>query len=81
MTLYSFLRVYDNHEPFWINYPVGGGCYDSARFESVDDYYAERRVMNIWSGAEMPFSDDDTIEYITHDCSGVLTLELEDTEV
>lgn len=81
MTLGSFLRVYGNYEPFWVNYPVGGGCYDCARFESVEDYHHTQTNNFIYDGTEFPFSDDDTIEYITHDCSGVLTLELEDTEV
>lgn len=80
MTLGDFLEVYDRADPFWVNYPDDTGCYDTRAFANKDAYFFEVSKGYI-DGCEMPFWEDDEVDYITHDCDGMLTIELKYKEV
>ena len=75
MTLGDFLKVYGKDEPFWINYPDDTGFYDAELFASTDAYFFEVSRGYI-DGCEMPFWEEDEIEYVTHGGDGILTIEL-----
>lgn len=75
MTLGELLEVYGRDEPFWINYPDDAGFYDAMLFASKEAYFFEVSRSYI-DGCELPFWEDDEIDYITHGGDGILTIEL-----
>lgn len=70
MRIGDFLMVYDDTEPFWVNYPDESGSYDARYFYSYSEYVGACR------GRGLPFRNTDEVENITHDGEGVLTIEL-----
>lgn len=75
MRVKDFLEIYDGSEPFWVNYPDAIGDYSAEYFnDKIEFNYAMQNAIR--KCEELPYSQYDEIELVTHDGEGVLTLEL-----